>query len=231
MIKAFIVEDEPQAIALLEKYLAEIDFMELVGTARNPVKAFSFLQEHEVDVLFLDINLPTMSGLELYKSIQRPPALIFTTAYANYAVDGFELNAVDYLLKPINFPRFLKACQKLLKQYKQNAEELELSELVDIVYVKSGSAFHKISWKEVHYLEKDENYVIYHTSDTRILTRQTLTDLEEIFPSYIQRVHKSYAVSLIQVKKVEREFLIVHEKKIPIGRTYRKALMASLEKL
>lgn len=232
MLKAYIVEDEIKAIDLLTNYIQQIDFLELVGTARNPLKAFSYLQENEVDILFLDINMPVLSGLEFYKSISHPPQVIFTTAYPEYAVEGFNLEAVDYLLKPISFSRFLKACERLLKQQKmQNSNTSTLlPEYSDIVYIKSGAVTHKISWKEVLYLVKDENYVIYHTIDKRILSRQTLSDLEEVFPKYICRIHKSYAVSLLHINQMRRDVVRIGEQEFPIGRTFREGLLEGVKK-
>lgn len=231
MLKAYIVEDEIKAIELLKNYIAQIDFLELAGESRNPLKAFNYLQKNNVDVLFLDISMPILSGLELYKSISNPPSVIFTTAYPEYAIDGFDLEAVDYLLKPIPFPRFLKACEKLLKQKKIDEIPIvgEASNFQDIIYVKSGAITHKVSWREVHYIEKDENYVIYHTLKKRILSRQTLSDLEKIFPSYICRIHKSYAVSLLHLQQIERESLKIEGKAIPIGRTYRNDFMEKIK--
>lgn len=231
MLKTYIVDDEIKAIELLEMYIERIDFLNLIGTTRNSMKAFSYLQANQVDILFLDINMPILSGIELFKSISQPPKVIFTTAYPEYAVEGFNLEAVDYLLKPISFPRFLKACERLLKQQKidQPLDSTESLYLSDIVYVKSGAITHKLSWKEVLYLEKDENYVIYHTKEQRILSRQTLSDLEEIFPSYICRIHKTYAVSLLHVHQLERESLSIHQKKLPIGRTYKQRLAARIQ--
>lgn len=230
-LKTYIVEDEIKALELLENYIQQIDFLDLVGTSRNPMRAFHYLQEHEVDVLFLDINMPILSGIELYKSLSHPPVVIFTTAYPEYAVEGFNLEAVDYLVKPISFSRFLQASERLLKrqQIQQTAILPELAHLSDIVYVKSGATRHKIFWREVLYLEKDENYVIYHTREKRILSRQTLTNLETIFPAYICRIHKSYAASLLHTQQVEREFLKIGERTLPIGRRYREGLMERLE--
>lgn len=232
MLKTFLVDDEVKAIELLQTYIQRIDFLELAGTARNPLKAFSYLQENQVDVLFLDINMPVLSGIELFKSISRPPKVIFTTAYPEYAVEGFNLEAVDYLLKPIPFPRFLKACERLAKQHRiHKTIDKEDNYLSDLVYVKSGPITHKLSWKEVLYLEKDENYVIYHTQEQRILSRQTMTDLESIFPSYICRIHKSYSVSLLHINRLEREVLLINDKELPIGRTYRSHLLERIELL
>ena len=231
MLKTYIVEDEIKAVELLRSYIHQIDFLELVGDARNPMAAFNYLQENDVDVLFLDINMPILSGVELYKSLRNPPKVIFTTAYPEYAVEGFNLEAVDYLLKPISFPRFLKASERLIKrtQETQNSTSLESPKFSDLIYVKSGTVTHKILWNEVLYLEKDENYVVYHTKEKRILSRQTLTDLEKIFPDYICRIHKSFAVSLLHVHQLKRETLIVNEVNLPIGRTFKNDLMERLK--
>ena len=230
-MKAYIVDDEVKALELLRTYIDRIEFLELVGESRDPVKAFHYLKENKVDILFLDINMPVLSGVDLYKSLSDPPAVIFTTAYAEYAVEGFDLEAVDYLVKPITFPRFLKACERLSK--KQVGSPTTLSEqennFSDIVYVKSGAVTHKLSWKEIQYIEKDENYVVYHTPTKKILSRQTLSDLESIFPSYFCRIHKSYAVSLLHLSQLEREFVKLEDKLLPVGRTYKANLNSVLE--
>jgi len=226
MLTTYLVDDEVKAIELLQTYVQRIDFLELAGVARNPLKAFSYLQENKVDVLFLDINMPVLSGIELFKSLSHPPKVIFTTAYPEYAVEGFNLEAVDYLVKPIPFPRFLRACERLHKHHKiQTDIEKEVEYLADLVYVKSGPITYKLSWKGILYLEKDENYVIYHTKTQRILSRQTLSELESIFPSYICRIHKSYAVSLLHIQQLERETVQLGDKTLPIGRTYRSQLL------
>ena len=231
MLKAYIVEDEYKAIALLETYIQRVDYLELAGTTRNPLTAFSFIQENAVDVLFLDINMPILSGIELLKSISDPPKVIFTTAYSEFAVEGFALEAVDYLLKPISFPRFLKACDRLKKQHAVGALNVQSEDdvLTDIIYVKSGAILHKLSWKKILYLEKNENYVVYHTPEKRILSRQTLSDICDIFPSYFCRIHKSIAVSLLHISKIEREAVFIKEIALPIGRTYRQLLLERIE--
>ncbi|MFK8102900.1 MAG: LytR/AlgR family response regulator transcription factor [Saprospiraceae bacterium] len=232
MLKAMIIDDEIKAVELLRSYLDKIDFITLAKATRNPLKAFNYLQEHPVDVLFLDINMPILSGVELLKSIRQPPPVIFTTAYPEYAVEGFNLEAIDYLLKPISFPRFLKACEKLLKRrtLESNAVETKVAyEATNLVYVKSGKTTHKLNWKDILYLEKDENYVIYHTPQKRILSRQTLSDLVTIFPSHICRIHKSYAVSLLHLQQIERSSLTVNNTVLPIGRTYRENFVETLQ--
>ncbi len=232
ILRGYIIEDEIQAIALLRNYLARIPGIDLVGEARDPLKALPELQNEAVDLLFLDINLPNLSGLEFYKSLARPPAVIFTTAYPEYAVEGFDLEAVDYLLKPISFPRFLKACNRAMRWQQQPQSPLPAKPIfADIIYLKSGPVTYKLSWRDILYLEKAENYVVYHTLEKRYLSRQTMSDLEEVFPSYFCRVHKSFAVSLLHLEQVEREFLKINQKQIPIGRTYRQRLMDRLDQM
>lgn len=224
-LSAFIVEDEIKAIELLKAYIKRINFLKLIGSERNPLTAFQFLQNNPVDILFLDINMPILSGIELLKSIKKKPKVIFTTAYPEFAVEGFDLEAVDYLLKPINFSRFVKACERLQKNLPhKDSRNLETLDLSDFVYVKSGVTTHKLAWREILYLEKDENYVIYHTAEKQILSRQTLSDLESIFPSYFCRIHKSYAISLLHIKQLDRESVSILDKRLPVGRTYKSRL-------
>lgn len=228
-LKAYIVDDEIKAVELVRTYIERIDFLDCCGDSRNPMRAFGFLKNNPIDVLFLDINMPLLSGVELYKSLEHPPAVIFTTAYPEFAVEGFNLEAVDYLLKPISFHRFLLATERLLKRKSINQPNLKSpSLLADTLYVKSGATTYKLSWREILFLEKDENYVIYHTVEKRILSRQTLSDLETVFPSYFCRIHKSYAVSLLHIQEVEREFLKVNNQILKIGRTYRGELLKRL---
>jgi len=233
MIKSIIVEDEPKAIELLKIYIDRIDFICSIAEFRNPMQAFHFLKKEPVDLIFLDINMPVMSGIELYKSLKRPPAVIFTTAYSKYAVEGFELEATDYLVKPILFPRFLKACDRIKsrQEEKKGTYSSKIAQLNDMVYVKSGHKMHHFLWREIHYLEKDENYVKYHkTSGKQILSRQTLTELDSLFPFYICRIHKSYAVSLIQLQEVGSEFVKIKNIELPLGRTYKTAFLEAIEK-
>lgn len=232
MLKAFLIEDEPKALELLKNYLARIPFMEVAGEARDPMIALEQLQQIRADVLFLDINLPNLSGVEFYKSLNRPPKVIFTTAYPEFAVQGFELEAVDYLVKPITFPRFLKACNRIVKKSDVDSKEGTHSppSFSDLVYIKSGPVMHKLLWRDIQYLEKDENYVVYHTQDKKVLSRQSLSDLEEILPPYFVRIHKSFAVSLLHVQTLEREQVTLSSGYLPVGHTYRRQLQDRIRK-
>lgn len=232
MFTAYIIEDEIRAIELLENYIQRIDYIQLLGTARHSLQAFHYLQEHAVDLIFLDINMPILSGLELYKNLQKPPKVIFTTAYPEYAVEGFNLQAVDYLLKPITFSRFLQACERW-RQQQQKISSVDSSimtgQFADLIYVKSGVIMHKLSWRSILYLAKEDNYVTYRTLDKRILSRQTLSDLERTFPKYICRIHKSYAVSLLKINQLARDTVTIGEVQLPIGRTYREAFLKRID--
>jgi len=233
MIKSIIVEDEPKAIELLQNYLDRIDFICSIAAFRSPMQAFHFLQKEPVDLLFLDINMPVLSGIDLFKNLKNPPPIIFTTAYPNYAVEGFELGALDYLVKPILFPRFLKACNriKIRLEEKHGNHSSKIAQLDDLVYVKSGTVVHNFLWKDIQYLEKDDNYVRYHLlSGKQILSRQTLTDLATLFPFYIARIHKSYAVSLIQLQEIGSEFVKINNQSLPLGRTYKPSFTNAVEK-
>ena len=226
IIQAFLIDDEPKALDLLKNYLGRIPYMKVVGEARDPMKALEMLQQQKVDVIFLDINLPNLSGIEFYSSLQEPPAVIFTTAYPEFAVQGFELEALDYLVKPITFTRFLKACNRLVKNkdLQKSEKQPAVPAFADIVYIKSGPVMHKLLWRDIQYLEKDENYVIYHTPDKKVLSRQSLGELEEILPPYFVRIHKSYTVSLLHIQTLEREQITLAKGQLPVGNTYRQQL-------
>ncbi len=226
-LRSIIVEDEILAIELLENYIGKIEFLELVAATRNPMNLSQLLQKHEVDVLFMDINMPMLNGIDLYKSLINPPQVIFTTSYPNYAVEGFNLEAIDYLLKPIAFPRFLKACHRLIKHQNRTPEQENNSRKVapSFVYLKSGAVTYKINWQDVLYLEKDENYTIYKTKNKRILVRQTLANATYLFPSYICRIHKSYAVSLLHVEQLRRDAVAVAGRQLPVSRYFKEEFM------
>ncbi|MEN0049253.1 MAG: LytTR family DNA-binding domain-containing protein [Bacteroidota bacterium] len=230
MLKAYVLEDEMKAVNLLQNYVERIDFIKWIGFARSTKKASHFLQNNEIDLLFLDINLPDASGIEFYQHLTQAPAVIFTTAYPNFAAQGFDLEAIDYLVKPINFPRFFQACKRAVKydQVNRSHEKMNIADESSTVYIKSGTLLHKVFWKDILFLEKDENYVIYHTKEKRILSRQTLNDLEAIFPNYFVRVHKSYAVSLLHIEQVSRDGIKIGKHHLPIGRTYKADFLECL---
>lgn len=229
MIKAIIVDDEPLALDVLETYLDRISNVELVARCNNAIEAFEALQKDEVDLIFLDIEMPQLTGIDFIKSLANPPQVIFTTAYPNYALDGYELNVTDYLLKPISFDRFMKAINKAMKQNKRaqavetNAAE---SEKADFIFVKADKKLIKIRYEEIFYIEGLKDYVILHTPNGRIVTLQTMKSLEVKLPKDLfKRVHRSYIAQLGQIDAVMGNMLEIKGKHIPIGKSYRDELL------
>jgi DNA-binding LytR/AlgR family response regulator len=230
-IRTIIIDDEPKAIAVLERYCNDVDSIILLISFRDPIKAINFLQHNEVSLIFLDINMPKISGLEFLKIIKNQPKIVFTTAYSEYATDSYSYDAVDYLLKPIDFPRFVKAVTKtkqLLDMENSTTRGGEISEhQVDkIIYIKSGPQLYKVNSSEILYLEKDGNYLIFHTKDKKMLSRQNMKDIFEILDSdSFIRVHKSFIVALKHIEIIESHQIRIGNLKIPVGRNYREDLM------
>lgn len=215
-----IIDDEPKAIDLLNHYINQIDILVIKQTFRNPFKAFHYLSTVKVDLVFLDINMPQLSGLDLLNNLKNKPCVIFTTAHAEYAINGFDLDAIDYLLKPISLSRFLKSVQKFRK-FKIKLDSIDYLPN-DPVYIKSSTSNYKFFWCDIEFLEKSENYVIYHILDgRRLLSRSTLSEVEKLFPSYVIRVHKTYAVCLYNISKIDTNQILIRELKIPIGRKFK----------
>jgi DNA-binding LytR/AlgR family response regulator len=235
-LKILLVDDEPHALDLLRGYAARLSFVQTVAAVRDPLQAAAFLQEQPVDVLFLDINMPVLSGMELFRSLDAPPLAVFTTAYPEYAVEAFAVQALDYLVKPIAFPRFMQACLRAARACRVAtgafAPEPAPESALNLVFVKSGATLHKLNWEEILYLEKDENYVLYHTAGQRVLSRQTLSDAAELAPAYFVRIHKSYVVSLRQTRKIEREQItLTNGLQLPVGESFRAGLAEKMQEL
>lgn len=232
MYTSIIIDDEIKAIDLLREYASKIDYLHVSASFRDPVQAFSYIQKHNVDLLVLDINMPVLSGIDLYANLTSPVPVIFTTAHPEYAVKGFTLDAIDYLLKPVYFVRFLQACEKFKRRISTTSlvtEDPPETHYEDQIYIKSGSKSYQVNWRDILYLEKDENYVIYHLKSGKILSRQTLNDLQAIFPDYFCRIHKSYAVSLLKLDMVYSGKVKIGDNWIPIGRTFKKEFDIKLE--
>lgn len=221
---AIAIDDEPLALQLLTGYASQVPYLEWAGTFRNPLDALQFLQTTHVDVLFLDLNMPNIDGLSFYRSLPQKPKVIFTTAYPEFAVESYEVQATDYLLKPIEFPRFLRACNKLINGSTEINQQP--SEKKDSIYIKSGSKWINLKWPDVLFLEKSENYIIFHTRDNRkVLNRQNMTEVVEIVPDYFCRIHKSYIVNLKEINTIEREEITVAGQKLPVSETFRETFI------
>ena len=229
-IKAIIIDDEPKAIDVLKRYCEQTDFIDLLATFRDPVKALSFLQDEAVALLFLDINMPLLSGMELLNVLKVKPKIIFTTAYSEYALDSYDHDALDYLLKPIDFQRFLKAVAKAkqamapVKEFSQN--NLGSDKTEKTIYIKSGPQLFKVNTDHILYIEKEGNYLTFHTKKKKILSRQNMKDVFAIVGTKdFVRIHKSYVVALKHIEIIESHQICVGSTKIPVGRNYREALM------
>ncbi|MCB0704345.1 MAG: response regulator transcription factor [Saprospiraceae bacterium] len=230
-LRTYCVDDEYLALQLLERYIGQVPDLELAGTSKSPMEALSFLKSNPVDLLFLDIQMPTLSGNNLLKVISNPPLTIFTTAYSEYATEAFDLNVVDYLLKPFSFERFLQGVEKAQARYRQVAIRPEKVPDVDapapFIVVKVDGRSQKIFLKDILFIEGLKEYVRIHTPGKRFVTLERLQKLEETlpFPRFI-RIHKSYIVARDQVASIEGNLLEVGSERIPVSRTRREEVYA-----
>ncbi|MEP7321295.1 MAG: LytTR family DNA-binding domain-containing protein [Saprospiraceae bacterium] len=237
-MNCIIIDDEPHAIDVLKRYVDQTSFLHLKQSFRNPVKALGFLREEKVDLIFLDINMPSLSGIQFVKSLENKPIIIFTTAYSEYAVESYELNVADYLLKPIGFDRFIKAINKAndLLQLRKNQQYLNTEPLVHMedmdrsVLLKSGAMTHKVRFRDILFIEKDENYLVFQTNESKIYVRANMTEIFDYVPdAQFCRIHKSFVVALDHVHAFEVHQLMVGKYKIPIGASYREALLEKIK--
>jgi len=225
MITCIAIDDEPMALEVIERYCAGSALVDLTATFREPSKAIAWLNREKVDLIFLDINMPEMSGMQLIQSLSPMPMIIFTTAYSHYAVESYNLNAVDYLLKPIIFERFVMAINKAAKAYAlQNSID---NDDKAIIYLKSGPQTHPVKLNDILYLEKDGNYMTVHLKEKHILIRENMSGVFDLVPaSGFIRVHKSYVVAIKHVTMIEVHQLTVGGELIPIGSSYRESVRA-----
>ncbi len=224
MIRAIAIDDEPLALEVIKAHAQKVSFLELKATFESATDALPYLQQNPVDLVFLDINMPDITGLDFSKLLPAHSAFIFTTAYSDYAVDAFQLNALDYLLKPIDLHRFVQACQKAHRAVKQ---EEAVSEFI---FVKDGYDWVRVTLAELLYVESDGNYLTFQEKTRKTLTRMTLTDAQELLPSAdFFKIHKSYLVNLNHIQKIERHQVTVPgNETIPLAGTYREALLEVL---
>lgn len=221
-MKIIIVDDEPRAVELLSGYASRFTDLEVAATFRNGLKALEYLNKNPVDVVLLDINMPHLNGMSLSRLLPPEVKVVFTTAYAEYAVESYEVNAVEYLLKPITFERFAKAISKLLTDKTAQPESMPAGG--QVLYLKSGSRMHRLPVLQIDYLEKEGNYLSYHAGDEVILTRQTMAEALAALPEQFLQVHRSYIVPLDKIVYLDTAELKAGGKKIPVGAQYREAL-------
>ena len=234
-IQCVIVDDEPVAREILETHLAKIDKIKIVSSCKNAVEAFNAINQYKVDLIFLDINMPEISGLSFAKSINKESKVIFTTAYREYAVDGFDLQAVDYLLKPISFERLLQALNKYLNEnpvVKYN-EPLQIDEeKSDYFFVRSDRKMSKITFSEILYIESLSDYIKIHLIDRTVVTRETIANIETKLPQKdFIRTHRSFIIAKSAVDSYTSEFVEIGKKQIPISRSYKNEVLDRLEQV
>jgi DNA-binding LytR/AlgR family response regulator len=236
-MKCIAIDDEPLALNIIKEYAGRIDYIDLVACCTNPLEAIKILNKEDIDLIFLDIQMPNISGLELIKSIGKSPMFVFTTAYSNYALEGYELNAVDYLLKPFAFDRFFKATNKayelsMLRKNKINPvnQQLDLHETEKYLMIKVEYSTVRLNLNEILYIEGLKDYVKIYTGKKPILTKSTMKNMEEKLPSdSFIRVHKSFIVSVAKIDSIENNRILYGDKRIPIGNQYKLEFNRFLE--
>jgi DNA-binding LytR/AlgR family response regulator len=236
-MRCVVIDDEPYALDLINDYTQRTPFLELVSSFSNPFKALDFLNRESVDLIFLDINMPELSGIQLLRTLQSPPMVIFTTAYPEFAAESYEYNAVDYLVKPIKYERFLKAVNKAcsllhstIAKPNQTAKQPN-DQKDDSLFVKSGTQLVKIYPDEILFVEAAGNYMCFITKDKRVLSLLTMKEVLDILPAdNFLRIHKSYIISLKHIDAIERYDVVINGKQIPIGITYKEHFMAMTKK-
>ncbi len=229
-LNCLIIDDEPLARKGLEEHVQEIDFLHCVASCENALKAAPHLNEQKIDLIYLDIQMPKVSGIDFLKSLKNPPLTIITTAYSNYALEGYTLDVIDYLVKPITFQRFLKASQKALEffQLKSRAENSSAPP-VDYFFVRCDHKFEKVFFRDVSYVEGMQNYAVIHVAGRKLITYITLTSLENQLPEdQFLKVHKSFLISVPHVKAIDGDEIILEHARIPISRTLREQVVQQI---
>ena len=227
ILRCMVIDDEPIAVRGIENYINKFDFLTVVATCSSALEAAEILKKEKIDLMFLDINMPNLSGLEFLESLETAPMTIFTTAYSEYALEGYRLNVVDYLLKPIAFTRFFQAVTKA-----QNRFNLHLlppgnkAETDSIFYVRQGDSFQKIISKDILYVESMQNYLKLHFKDTTLIIHQTMASLEEILPrTSFFRIHRSFLINLSCVDTISKNRLFIQGKELPISPVKKEELL------
>lgn len=233
-INCLLVDDEPLALDVLSSYIQRVDGLEIVGRCENAMQAFEAIQNNPVDLLFLDIQMPKLDGIDFLKSLPNPPKVIFTTAYREYAIEAFEVDAVDYLLKPIPFSRFLKAVGKAYQHLQLQSSSAPVSAETDpaaelssmeSIFVRADKKMVKIMLQDILYIESLKDYVLIHLPDRRIITKQKISYLEEKLPEdKFLRIHRSFLVAIDKIEAFSPSQVEIQGKELPIGRSYKNTV-------
>jgi DNA-binding LytR/AlgR family response regulator len=232
-IKCLVVDDEPLAIRLIEKHIAKIDNLEVVATCNTALKAFEILNLQKIDLLFIDIKMPNITGIEFLKNLKNPPKTILTTAYREYAIEGYDLGVVDYLLKPITFERFLKAVDKFLSENAKNEVKIKESVPDEFILVKSGIKNYKINTNDIVYIESLKDYIKINTvGDKNITSKYKIGDIqEELNGDHFLRIHRSFIINTSKITAFTINEIEVNNIEIPIGASYKEDVLLYLKTL
>lgn len=224
-ITCIIVEDEPLAVKVLADYISQVSFLDLQGTFKDAILATEFLHHHPVDLIFLDIHLPKLKGMAFLKTLAHPPAVIITTAYHQYAVEGFSLNVTDYLLKPIEFERFLVAVNKLGKGHVEKQEHTEIKNSKDHLFLNVQKKKVKILFSEILYIESQREYIKIVTTRKEYISKMGTQEIEALLPSHLfMRIHRSFIVSIDKIESYTADMVELHGRSIPVGRGFKDIL-------
>ena len=229
MIKCIIVEDETLAQNVIQSHLEKTKQFELVGICSNALEAKEVLNKLEVDLIFLDIQLPGMTGLHFLRNLQNPPLVVLTTAYSEYALESYEFNVIDYLLKPISFERFSKTINKIVEGKLFNSIKEDQVAYRDHIFIKSSNKFFKVNFSEIIYIEGMKDYLKIYTNDYKLVTHQTMGEMEKLLPEkQFIRVHKSYIIAVAHIRSIYGNNIEMNKASIPIGINYKEKVMQLL---
>ena len=238
ILKCIIVDDEPRAIDVLKEYTGQLSSLNLLATFRNPIEAFDFVKQNQVDVIFLDINMPNLSGIQFIKSLTTRPAIVLTTAYSEYAIESYQLDVMDYLLKPIEFERFINCLNRLLDKLKPIAIESQTNDLQpnieskNHIFIKHGTKIERLELSDILYVEGSSNYVIYHTENGNIMALGKMSETLKTLPGHqFLRIHKSYIINWNKVKSLESNHIHIGNSKLSISSSYKKAVFNRLKNI
>jgi two-component system, LytTR family, response regulator len=229
MIRCIVIDDEPLARQLLSDFIQKVPKLQLEGSYSSALKALEKLRKNQVDVLFLDIQMPDITGIEFLKTLEHKPLVVFTTAYAEHAVQGYELDVADYLLKPFDFNRFLKSINKITQRLKAEPASGTVPEKNEFIFVKDGTKQVKVPLTAIRYIKGSREYVTIVTDDKKIMSLQTMKSMEEMLPAEFIRIHNSFIISLAGVDTIYKNKLLAGGETFPIGITYKKKVFEALK--
>lgn len=227
--RCLIVDDEPLGIELIEKHVSNIETLHLVASCNNAMKAYEILSNQPIDLVFLDIQMPLITGLDFLRSLKNPPKVIITTAFRDYALEGYELDVVDYMLKPITFNRFLKAVEKYYQHTTKNRDLSEASKEHGLIYLKSNKKNYKLHTSDILYIESFKDYLHIHSKDGNLVIKQSMSDIETLLAgkSFL-RIHRSYLINVEKITAFTSTHVAINKIELPIGSSYRQFVSAAL---